>query len=55
MQIALAELTLPLAAQNGYHHRTELNKKVYRIGKADDANSASTEFDTTEKVRLRRD
>ena len=38
------------AGQNGYHHRTELNKKVYRVGKADDANSASTEFDTTTKV-----
>ncbi|ORY76249.1 60S ribosomal protein L3 [Leucosporidium creatinivorum] len=38
------------AGQNGYHHRTELNKKVYRIGKAEDPNSASTEFDTTTKT-----
>jgi len=26
--------TVPRAGQNGYHHRTEINKKVYRIGKA---------------------
>ncbi|KAK4700022.1 large subunit ribosomal protein L3e, partial [Phenoliferia sp. Uapishka_3] len=38
------------AGQNGYHHRTELNKKVYRLGKADDASSATTEFDTTVKT-----
>jgi large subunit ribosomal protein L3e len=38
------------AGQNGYHHRTELNKKIYRVGKADDKSSASTEFDTTEKT-----
>jgi len=25
--------TISRAGQNGYHHRTELNKKVYRIGK----------------------
>ncbi|KXS17565.1 hypothetical protein M427DRAFT_54498 [Gonapodya prolifera JEL478] len=41
--------TVPRAGQNGYHHRTELNKKVFRIGKADDSRSASTEFDLTEK------
>lgn len=35
---------------SGYHHRTELNKKVYRLGKADDASSATTEFDTTVKT-----
>jgi large subunit ribosomal protein L3e len=44
------------AGQNGYHHRTELNKKVYRIAKgvrgADDKivqNNATTEFDLTVK------
>lgn len=37
-------------ARSGYHHRTELNKKVYRLGKADDASSATTEFDTTVKT-----
>merc|ERR1712000_394479 len=38
------------AGQDGYHHRTELNKKVYRIGKAGDEASASTEFDITNKA-----
>ncbi|KAL8276258.1 hypothetical protein RQP46_011332 [Phenoliferia psychrophenolica] len=38
------------AGQNGYHHRTELNKKVYRLGKAGAENSATTEFDTTVKT-----
>merc|ERR1711871_1015137 len=44
------------AGQNGYHHRTELNKKIYRIGdgarQADDKivqNNATTEFDLTVK------
>jgi len=36
------------AGQKGYHHRTEVNKKVYRIGKAG-TNSGSTEFDLTAK------
>lgn len=39
-----------MRAQNGYHHRTELNKKVYRVGKAEDPSSATTEFDTTVKA-----
>jgi len=26
--------TVPRSGQRGYHHRTEINKKVYRIGKA---------------------
>jgi large subunit ribosomal protein L3e len=37
------------SGQNGYHHRTEINKKIYRIGKGTDAKSAATEFDITEK------
>merc|ERR1712199_78398 len=44
------------AGQNGYHHRTELNKKVYRIGaaakKADGKvvhENATTDFDLTVK------
>jgi len=48
--------TVPRAGQNGFHHRTELNKKIYRIGKAAQQadgtvvkNSGSTEFDVTEK------
>jgi large subunit ribosomal protein L3e len=40
--------TVPRAGQNGYHHRTEINKKIYRIGKAG-VNTATTAFDLTEK------
>jgi len=40
--------SVPRAGQNGYHHRTEINKKIYRIGKAK-TNNGSTEFDLTEK------
>jgi len=36
------------AGQNGYFHRTQINKKVYRIGKAGSHNG-STEFDLTPK------
>jgi large subunit ribosomal protein L3e len=44
------------AGQNGYHHRTELNKKIYRIGSAAVPDkgkinyNASTENDLTEKT-----
>lgn len=41
--------TCPRAGQDGYHHRTEMNKKIYRIANGSDANSASTEFDLTNK------
>ena len=37
------------AGQRGYHHRTEINKKIYRIGKAGDEKSCSTEQDLTSK------
>ncbi len=35
---------------DGYHHRTELNKKIYRIGSGGDDSSASTEADITKKA-----
>jgi len=38
--------TVPRAGQNGYHHRTEINKKIFKIGKLGDA---KTEFDLTTK------
>uniref|UniRef100_H9GEH9 Ribosomal protein L3 like n=2 Tax=Anolis carolinensis TaxID=28377 RepID=H9GEH9_ANOCA len=45
------------AGQKGYHHRTELNKKIYRIGRGvhvEDGkmvrNNGSTNYDTTEKT-----
>jgi len=41
--------TVPRAGQHGYHHRTELNKKIYRIGKSDDKKNGSTPSDLTEK------
>merc|ERR1711941_230019 len=41
---AAVQWSVPRAGQNGYHHRTELNKKVYRIGKADDEANGSTDF-----------
>lgn len=37
------------AGQKGYHHRTEVNKKIYRIGEGQDVNNAATEFDPTKK------
>merc|ERR1711907_189927 len=49
--------TVARAGQKGYFHRTEVNKKIYRIGKAayDSEGkivnqNASTDFDLTEKV-----
>jgi large subunit ribosomal protein L3e len=57
--------SVPRAGQNGYHHRTQINKKIYRIAapefdeagnvKVDDKQkpivnrSAATEFDLTDK------
>ncbi|CAI5980986.1 unnamed protein product [Closterium sp. NIES-65] len=42
--------TVARAGQNGYHHRTELNKKIYKIGKkGDESHKASTEYDRTDK------
>jgi large subunit ribosomal protein L3e len=38
------------AGQHGYHHRTEMNKKVYKLGKKGEAShKASTDYDRTEK------
>merc|ERR1711915_336568 len=50
------QFTVARAGQKGYHHRTEINKKIYRIGKGVHTvdgkivrNNASTEYDLTEK------
>merc|ERR1711865_285015 len=45
------QFQVPRAGQDGYHHRTELNKKIYRMGKnvKEDPNGATTESDLTEK------
>jgi len=39
--------SVPRAGQNGYHHRTEINKKILKIGKMGDAKN---DFDITEKT-----
>jgi len=46
---ARVSTTVPRAGQNGYFHRTEINKKVYRIGKKGDNASCQTEADLTAK------
>ncbi|XP_064478685.1 large ribosomal subunit protein uL3-like isoform X2 [Ornithodoros turicata] len=50
------QFTVARAGQKGYHHRTEINKKIYRIGqgihKKDGKlvmNNASTDYDTSNK------
>merc|ERR1711884_131661 len=43
------QYTVARAGQKGYHHRTEINKKVYRIGSGTDKSNAKTEFDPVEK------
>ena len=37
------------AGQDGYHHRTSINHKIYRVGKGSDEANASTEFDPSKK------
>jgi len=46
---ARVSYTVARAGQHGYHHRTEVNKKIYRIGAAGDEKSCSTDQDLTEK------
>ena len=50
------QFTVARAGQKGYHHRTEINKKIYRIGDGIHSkdgkvvkNSAATEYDPTDK------
>jgi len=47
---ARVSYTVARAGQDGYHHRTEINKKIYRIGKKENASNGSTEFDLTKKT-----
>jgi large subunit ribosomal protein L3e len=38
------------AGQHGFHHRTEINKKVYKIGKkGEESHKAGTDFDVVDK------
>jgi len=48
---ARVQFQVPRSGQKGYGHRTEINKKIYRIGKAlkDDPYGARTDADLTEK------
>jgi len=46
---ARVSFSVARSGQSGYHHRTEMNKKVFRIGKKGDTSSAKTEADLTEK------
>merc|ERR1712002_71636 len=50
------QYTVARAGQKGYHHRTEINRKIYRIGEGYHTkdgkvvrNNAATEYDLTEK------
>ncbi len=50
------QFTVARAGQKGFHHRTEMNKKIYRIGEGIHikdgkkiVNNAATEYDLTEK------
>merc|ERR1712224_402330 len=48
---ARMQFQVPRAGQRGYHHRTSINHKIYRVGKSikDEPHSAQTENDLTEK------
>ncbi|MBA0815221.1 hypothetical protein Gohar_020983 [Gossypium harknessii] len=47
---ARVSFTVARAGQNGYHHRTEMNKKIYKLGKAgNESHAAMTDYDRTEK------
>lgn len=49
---AAVKWTVARAGQHGYHHRTEINKKIYRVGAGairGTKNNASTEADPDEK------
>jgi len=47
---ARVKFSVARAGQNGYHHRTEINKRILRLGKKGDSRSGSTEADLTEKT-----
>jgi large subunit ribosomal protein L3e len=48
---ARVQYTVARSGQNGYHHRTEINKRIYRIGQSarESNNNAATEADVTTK------
>lgn len=46
---ARVQFQIARGGQMGYHHRVEINKKVYRVGRGSDVNNAATDCDVTEK------
>lgn len=46
---ARVQFQVARAGQKGYFHRTERNKKIYRIGLGRNPRNASTDSDVTEK------
>eukprot|EP01003_Olkasia_polycarbonata_P001972 NODE_140_length_1407_cov_333.792342_g110_i0.p1 GENE.NODE_140_length_1407_cov_333.792342_g110_i0~~NODE_140_length_1407_cov_333.792342_g110_i0.p1 ORF type:complete len:392 (-),score=114.79 NODE_140_length_1407_cov_333.792342_g110_i0:175-1350(-) len=44
--------SVPRAGQNGFHHRTDINKKIFRVGKnvVEDPKNGSCEADLTDKA-----
>ena len=46
---AKVQFHVPRVGQNGHYHRTEINKKIYRMGSKDDKHDANTTNDITEK------
>lgn len=47
---ANVQWTVARAGQMGYHRRTSINHKIYRIGKGDDEKNGATNFDRTVKT-----
>ena len=46
---AHVKFSIARAGQKGFHHRTEVNKRIYRIGDAKDPENGSTKHDITKK------
>jgi len=46
---ANVQFSVARAGQRGYHHRTMIGKKIFKIGNGSDPKSATTSFDLTEK------
>ena len=49
---ANVQWTVARTGQHGFHHRTEMNKRIYRVGKApseENKANAATDYDLTEK------
>jgi large subunit ribosomal protein L3e len=44
--------SVPRAGQHGYYHRTEINKKIYRVATGRNPNSGTTPADLTENKRI---